>query len=169
MFQDIKSKLIPIFGDNLVAVEHIGSTSVPGMLAKPQIDILVMVKNIEAVKAIYPQMVSIGFTPRGDYIEQQEESFLLTDSSGKRLYSIHTMQQDNPHATMYIVFRDYLRSHEAARKQYIAKKLQLHKLYGASDYNAYDFGKEELLRELKADARSWYEALPSKRPGDLRR
>jgi len=39
-------------------------------------------------------------------------------------------------------------------------------LYGASDYNAYDFGKEELLRELKADARSWYEALPSKRPGE---
>src|SRR4051812_17508579 len=79
MFQDIKSKLVPIFGDNLVAIEHIGSTSVPGMLAKPQIDILVTTKNIEAVKAMYPQMISIGFTPRGDYIEQQEESFILAD------------------------------------------------------------------------------------------
>lgn len=163
MFQTVKSKLVPIFGDNLVGIEHIGSTAVPGMLAKPQIDVLVIVKSIDAVKAAYTQMISLGFIPRGDYIEQQEESFILNDDRGERLYNIHTMQQDNPHAAMYVIFRDYLRSHKTARQQYIAKKQELNKLYGSSDYNAYDFGKEEPLRRLKAKAQSWHDAATRKR------
>lgn len=153
-FQAIKPKLAEIFGSNALTIEHIGSTSIPDMVAKPQIDILVLVRNLEKVKSLYGAMELIGFKARGDYVGQQEESFVL-DRDGQRLYNVHAMEDGNPEAAMYITLREYLRNNSEARERYIAKKLELYRIHGANDYNSYDFGKEELVKQLKAEARDW--------------
>ncbi len=154
-FREYAERLKPIFGDNCIAIEHIGSTSVPGMVAKPQIDVLVIVKDLAKVKEVYESMKALGYVCKGDFTKKNEEYFTLDGSDGHRLVSVHTMQHDNWEAKMYIDFRDFLRSHEEARNRYIAKKLELNQKFTSQDYNSYDFGKGELIAQLREEARAW--------------
>ena len=78
MFTDYAGTIDEILGEEIVDLEHVGSTSVPGMSAKQQIDILVTVKNFEEVTNFYGTMTEKGFTPRGDYTNEGEEYFTRT-------------------------------------------------------------------------------------------
>ena len=66
-FEDEAALLRPVFGDNLVAMHHIGSTAIPGIHAKPVIDMLPVVKDIAAVDSLNPQMEALGYEPMGEY------------------------------------------------------------------------------------------------------
>jgi GrpB-like predicted nucleotidyltransferase (UPF0157 family) len=105
-FLKLKTDISPLYGDNLVDFQHIGSTSIPGMLAKPQIDVCAIVKNIDKVKAIRPEFEAVGYHAKGDYVEQQEEYFTFDDKDGVRKYNIHTLQIGNPAIEGYISYRE---------------------------------------------------------------
>ncbi len=146
-----------IFGDNVVKIEHIGSTSVTGMLAKPQIDVIVVVKDLKVVERFYQAMAIRGFQSFGNYIQKQEpeEYFTKNNTSGERTYSIHVMQDGNPEIEDTLNFRDYLRANAHARDAYIIQKQKLLSEFGAQDYNAYGRGKVDFLEDLKSKARDW--------------
>lgn len=156
-FENIKRQLVHIFAENLIAVEHIGSTSVPGMLAKPQIDVLVVVKDLARVRLDCGLMEQAGFKSWGDYIKKEypEEYFTKDNKGGVRLVSVHVMQLGNPEIEDYTIFRDYLRDNKRARDSYIAYKQFLLSKYSDRDYNSYGQGKVEFLEDLKAKAREW--------------
>lgn len=157
-FDEIVSNIKPIFGDNLVQIEHVGSTAVPGMIAKPTVDVSVVVKDLTSVSSGYEAMKELGFQPLGDFIQQAEpeEYFVLNgENSDDRLANIHVMQVGNPEIDDMITLRDFLRSDASAVDNYIKQKVLLMKQYGDNDYNAYSRNKRAFLEQLKADARHW--------------
>src|SRR3989344_2603757 len=90
-FFDYAGRLKPIIGDNLLEIEHMGSTSIEGMVAKPQIDILVIVKDLRLIKDNYEQFRAAGFVPRGtEYISTHDEDKHLYIETKRKLYAQHS-------------------------------------------------------------------------------
>jgi GrpB-like predicted nucleotidyltransferase (UPF0157 family) len=154
-FTTIARRVAPLLGDNLVEVEHIGSTSIEGMFAKPQIDVLVVVKNIDAVARVRGDFEKNGFISQGrGYVADDDEYFTEDGPEGKRLASVHILQEGNPKIRDYKVFRDYLKQHEADRNLYIETKRKLYKSY-ADSYAQYDGGKKDVIEAIRGRAREW--------------
>lgn len=144
-----------IFGDELLEIHHIGSTSIPEMVAKPQIDILILVKDFSKVKSFYNDMSNAGFTPRGtEYVGIGDEYFTEDASDGKRLSSIHVFQKGNSKGEEILNFRDYLSTHKEDRDLYISvKRVLFSKHY--NNYTEYDSGKGEVIKEIKSRINDW--------------
>ena len=158
-FLKTKELLTPLFGDNLVEIAHIGSTSVEGMWAKPQVDILVVVKNLNAVQEVYNSLITAGCTVHGrGYVAADDEYISIDNSYGERQVSIHTLGEGNPKIEEYKVFRDYLKEHSEERNQYIRTKKELFLLH-ERDYPAYYQGKKTLVEELLRRASIWSKIL----------
>lgn len=155
-FEELKLSLVPLFGNNLVDFHHIGSTSIPGMLAKAQIDVCAVVKSLQDVKLNRMKFEELGFEAKGDYVGQSEEYFTYTNNQGQRKYNVHTLQQGNPAIEGYLSFRDYLRQFSAKKEEYISIKEGLRRQYGENDYNSYDWKKGDLIKRLKSEALQWY-------------
>jgi len=148
-------KLKSIFGSEAVSIHHIGSTSIPGMVAKPQVDILVVVQNLANVKSYYGAMKAHGFTampPR--YIADDDEYFTENAPDGTRLVSVHTLEVGNPKIEMYFNFQNYLRDNKADRDLYIATKKALYKEHNGS-MDSYYSGKKHVIKEILARANKW--------------
>jgi GrpB-like predicted nucleotidyltransferase (UPF0157 family) len=154
-FLDAAEKLKPIFGENLIEIEHIGSTSIEGMVAKPQIDILVVVRDLDAVKNCYKSFIAVGYTPRGrGYTNKDDEYFTEDSLDGRRLTSVHTLQEGNPEIEGYKIFRDYLRVSQEDRKLYISTKRDL---YSSHHDNIAEYyrGKTSVIDSIQARANEW--------------
>ncbi len=155
-FLNSAAKIKPIFGDNLIRLEHIGSTSIEGMIAKPQIDILAIVKDLDVVKDCYAAFIESGFTSRGrGYVNADDEYFTEDSADGKRLTSVHTLQADNPKIEEYVAFRDYLQENLADRNLYIATKRNLYLLH-QDNYAEYGNGKKEVIAMIIDRAKKWF-------------
>ncbi len=154
-FLDAANKLKPIFGDNLVEIDHIGSTSIVGMVAKPQVDVLAVVKNLDAVKDQHDTFVKAGFVPKGRGYVAEDDEYMTEDSSdGKRLVSVHTFQEGNPKIAEYKNFRDYLQDNKKDRDLYITRKRELYSKH-SDNYADYDSGKKDVIAAIKTRAKDW--------------
>lgn len=154
IFLSTAEKIRPFFGDNLVSIEHIGSTAVEGMLAKPQVDLLVVVKDLDLVPKQYEEFRTAGYTPRGRGYAGIGDEYVTEDTpDGKRLVSIHIFPEGHPHIDEYRLFRDYLQSHAEERELYIQEKRRLYNLH-SDNYEEYAVGKGGLIDEIKARARA---------------
>lgn len=150
-----EAQIRPILGSNLISIEHIGSTAIEGMVAKPQIDILAVVKDLSKVPDVYQAFRDIGFTPKGrGYVEDDDEYICEDSPDGHRLTSVHVIQEGNPKVFGYRAFRDYLQTHDNERQHYISLKRQLSEKY-ADDYQEYNGRKAELIDDLKKRAVAW--------------
>jgi GrpB-like predicted nucleotidyltransferase (UPF0157 family) len=135
-------------------MEHIGSTSVPGMAAKPQIDVLVTVKDLAKLKDFYNPLAVAGFTARGDYTGEGEEYFTQDGPEGLRLSSVHVLPEDHVWAADLLRVRDYLRAHPAEAKAYSDTKLQAAATH-PDDYNAYYQAKLKVIQGIRQRAANW--------------
>lgn len=143
-----------IFGDLAISVEHVGSTAIPGMPAKPQIDILITVNNLSQVRSLYSTMIKSGFTPRGDYTGEGEEYFTEDTDAGIRLTSIHVLPNGHVWADDLVNVRDYLRTHAKERERYAAAKI------GAvtdhpGNYDEYYRSKLAVIQVIRQEAADW--------------
>ena len=157
-FAEYKQMLEEVFGDECVAVEHIGSTSIPNMTAKPQIDMLLIVKNIDHVAQYQEALSKEGFAYKGrEYVPRlvDHDYFVKDDADGKRLVSIHVVPDKHPEIHVWLSFRDYLRSHEEERELYLKTKRSLYQEY-KDDYHSYDSGKAAVVQEIYGRASEWY-------------
>lgn len=104
---------------NCLAVHHVGSTSVPGLAAKPKIDMLAVVKEpSEAISALE----AVGYTYRGEFNIPMHYGF---SKRGAVDVNLHVYEEGNPEIELNLVFRDYLRQHASARDAYSALKMSL--------------------------------------------
>lgn len=148
------NKIEPILGNEILSVHHVGSTSIPGMWAKPNIDVMVVVHDISKIKQYRTDMELAGYVARGDYSKIDEEYFTEDLPSGERVASIHVFQSGNPEIKKHLDFRDYLTTNEDARNRYIKLKKQLvhdRKVH----YRGYDDGKQKLISQLNKEAEAW--------------
>ena len=155
LFQDKARRLRAILGQDALSIEHVGSTSIPGTVAKPQVDILVTVTDLAKARSYYSALADAGFTPRGE--AGMGEEYFTEDAGDKRLTSVHVLPAGHAEAVEMVQLRDYLRAHPADRDRYVALKQRLQRRH-THDYVAYLKGKKHLLTELRALARQWAES-----------
>ncbi len=156
-FENRSDKIKPLFGENLLSIEHIGSTSIPGMLAKPTIDILVAVRNLDDVTERLQSFIDAGFTPQGrEYVGDGDEYITEDTPDGKRITNIHVLELGNPNIVAFREFREYLKVNEEDRNLYIETKKKLYTEHKQS-YRGYDLGKTETIKAIKERAHKWAE------------
>lgn len=108
-------------GPALLRIEHVGSTSIPGIMAKPIVDLLPVVRSESDLDASRPQMERLGYLWRGEFgIAGRRYSVLERD--GKRLFHVHIFAVGNDNITRMLAFRDYVRAHRDEALAYEAAK-----------------------------------------------
>ncbi|MFJ9576263.1 GrpB family protein [Streptomyces sp. NPDC101191] len=107
-------------GDPVARIDHIGSTSVPGLAAKPVIDIQISVASLEATDAFLRPLTEMGLVYRADNPERTKRYF--REPPGQRRTHVHVRQTGSFSQQFPLLFRDYLRCHTAAANEYAAAK-----------------------------------------------
>jgi GrpB-like predicted nucleotidyltransferase (UPF0157 family) len=156
-FADLRDDILAVGGDHIVAIEHFGSTSVPGLAAKPVIDIVVAVQTIDddgvalasALKLLGYQLFDSGMSGR---------LMLVRDESGVRAQHLHVLPLDRWELMSERLLRDWLLTHPADRDRYGALKLDL--AQQNIDGDTYTRAKTDLIQEL-VDAARAARGLPS--------
>lgn len=132
---------------NCIIIHHIGSTAVPGLSAKPIIDIICVVKNQE--NAIRP-LESLGFKYKGEYNIPLRYYF---DRSEGTQVNLHVYKEGHPEIELNLLFRDYLRQNSDAREQYAQLKENLLKDESSCEkinsiFTGYNLGKDSFIRKI---------------------
>lgn len=151
-FASEAEKLQQIFGDNVVAIHHIGSTSIPGMPAKPTIDIVLSVKSIDLVDQHNDAMADLGYEAWGEYRIPGRRFFVKGDD--KRTHHVHTFQVGSHDVTRHLNFRDYLIAHPDEAKAYADLKIKLAEAF-RHNRRGYVTHKQDFVKALEAKALCW--------------
>lgn len=152
MFEDEASKIKAVMNENIVRIHHIGSTSIPGMYAKPVIDILVEVHSIERVNLFNKEMMELGYDPKGENGIPNRRYF--SKGGDNRTHHVHIFQTGNPEIARHLQFRDYLIAHPEKAKEYGKLKVSLAEQFPVH-INQYIDGKDALVKELDRQAEKW--------------
>lgn len=153
IFNEEARLLRGIFGEEIINFEHFGSTAVPGMKAKPVIDMMCLVKDIKKIDTFNEQMHSLGYDVAGEWgIEGRR---LFRKGGENRTHHIHVYQQDNPHIPRHLVLRDYLRTHPEEVELYTCLKEELAQQYDGTAF--YSKAKKPFVMELERRAFDWFE------------
>jgi GrpB-like predicted nucleotidyltransferase (UPF0157 family) len=153
-FEQEAERLRALFGNELITIHHIGSTSVPGLAAKPIIDLLPLVRNIEFIDHQTPSLVAIGYKAWGEY-GLAGRRYFTKDRGIYRTHNIHVYQFDNPDVERHLAFCAYLRNHKQVCSQYEALKREVYARHPA-DIEAYNDGKKEWISQIEPVALEWY-------------
>ena len=153
MFEGEATLIRHILGSELLEIHHIGSTSVPGLAAKPIIDMMPVVKDITNIDRFNHQMMAIGYTPKGEYGILGRRFFYK--GNDERTHHIHVFQQGSEHIERHLAFRDYLRQHPLIAMKYGQLKQALATQY-ATDIDGYMEGKDAFIKEIETDALTWF-------------
>jgi GrpB-like predicted nucleotidyltransferase (UPF0157 family) len=143
-----------ILGEEFVCIHHIGSTAVPGLAAKPIIDLLPVVLNVNRIDALARKFEAAGYKAWGEY-GLQGRRYFTKDNGEHRAHNVHIFQKDNPDIERHLAFVAYLRSHEQARHDYAQLKREVYARHPA-DIDAYNLGKDAWIKRVEVIAVKWY-------------
>jgi len=107
-----------VLGSTLVIVHHIGSTSVPGLAAKPIIDLMPLVTTLTDLDRERGRIEALGYEWHGEYGIPGRRYCTLATENGIRAVQLHIFENNSPHAERHIALRDYLRAHPAVAAAY---------------------------------------------------
>ncbi|MEL6971157.1 MAG: GrpB family protein [Bacteroidota bacterium] len=137
----------------LVEVHHIGSTSVPGLAAKPIIDILPEVNDLALLDAKAPQMEALGYEVMGEYGIPGRRYF--RKGGDQRTHHLHAFLVGDAHAIRHLAFRDYLRAHPEVAKAYGELKREVAERSN-NNIETYGDGKDPFIKIHERKALEWY-------------
>lgn len=156
-FESIKKLISEIFGDKALQIEHVGSTSIPDMKAKPLIDVLIIVKDVKNLSQETLAMIDSGYEWGENYIAPGTLLFFKTGPDGEKLENIHVCKVGAPKARQFLIMRDFFRTFPEKAKQYADLKesnFQKH----PDDYPAYRAAKAPFLEQMEKEAYKWEES-----------
>lgn len=149
-FERVRALVWPVVEETALAIEHIGSTSVEGLAAKPIVDVDVVVAHESNVPTAVAALETLGYHHEGDLGVPGREAFVQPEGLPEHhLYVV--VQGSQPHRD-HVDFRNYLRANPATAARYANEKRRLAHLL-ASDRDAYVSGKASLVQEVLASAR----------------
>jgi len=164
MAQELADRL-RVLGPNLRDVHHIGSTSVPGLAAKPIIDLMPLVASLEELDRARGLVEALGYSWHGELGIPGRRYCALTDESGARRAQLHFFRWDSPHAVRHIAFRDYLRAHPDVARAYEGEKRRARDAH-PGDSHAYSDEKAAWVGAREAEAVAWFAGRQgAQRPG----
>jgi GrpB-like predicted nucleotidyltransferase (UPF0157 family) len=154
-FTEEARDLQALFAGQMLSIHHFGSTSIPGICAKPIIDILLIVRDIEAVDALVPRLEKLGYHAVGEY-GISGRRFFYKGNDDLRSHHLHIYESGNPHILRHLVFRDYMRSHPMTARDYARLKEELAHQF-PEDMDSYIAGKNAFVKEHEKKALDWWE------------
>ena len=146
-FEAIKTELDDALGDLILAVEHVGSTSVEGLSAKPCIDIDVVIPDYTAFNAVVERLTSIGYRHEGDLGIPDREAFDYADKPHLQKHHLYVCPKYSAELHRHLTFRDFLRGNPDAAKQYGRVKEEAAMLF-PDDIDGYIHHKSPCIEEL---------------------
>lgn len=141
-----------VIGRYISVIEHIGSTAVPGLAAKPIIDMLIGVKSLSDSPRFVPRLELLGYVyvPKHE-VDLPERRYLYKQRRGEDTFHLHMVEPQSEFYRRHIAFRDYLRSHPETVAEYAALKLRLAHEFG-SDRAGYTDAKTEFIQSIERKA-----------------
>jgi len=122
-FGNLRDFVIPSISDIVLTIEHVGSTSVPGLPAKPKVDMDVVVATRNDVQTAIERLATLGYVHEGDLGNNGREAFI--PPNGLPWHHLYVCTVDNAEYRRHILFRDYLRNHHQEAKEYGDLKMRL--------------------------------------------
>ncbi len=146
-FLTIKKELLGVLGDLALSIEHVGSTSVVGLPAKPIIDIDVVINSVDELDSAIQKLASIGYKFEGDLGIADRYAFQYNDKEHLQEHHLYVCPKTSKELHRHIVFRDYLRTHPHDAVVYGNIKKEAAKLY-PNDIEQYIQYKASCISEL---------------------
>jgi len=138
----------------LVAVHHIGSTAVPGLVAKPIIDLMPLVTDLASLDLERGAVEALGYEWYGE-MGIAGRRYCKQDIGGRRVAQLHFFAMGDPGAHRHLAFRDYLRAHPGIAAAYAAEKRRARDLH-PGDHQAYGAERQAWIDRVEAEALAWY-------------
>lgn len=149
-FEKIKEELLDALKGHIIAIEHVGSTSVEGLAAKPIIDIDIIIKDYNSFEIIKAKLAGIGYSHEGDLGIKDRQTFKYTDKPHLMKHHLYVCPEYSEELKRHIAFRNYLRANKEDRDWYAEVKLLAAKYY-PEDIDSYMKAKKpcgaEILRK----------------------
>jgi GrpB-like predicted nucleotidyltransferase (UPF0157 family) len=153
-FQTERDNLVLAVPMKIKGIHHIGSTSVPGLAAKPIIDIMLEVADVEALDKLRHCFEALGYECMGEF-GIAGRRFFRKGRPNRRTHHIHAFEVDSIGARRHLAFRDYMRAHPQIAAEYEALKRAI--AAGCDgDIERYCDGKAEFVREHERLALDWW-------------
>ena len=139
----------------IVGIYHIGSTSVAGIKAKPILDFVMEVEDLDDVIEALAEFKTLGYINKGEYGIPGRQ-FFTRDTDGGRTHHFHVFQVGHPDIERHTVFRDFLRANPDAAREYEKLKEKLAKQFPKQSGN-YTAAKSDFILSMDEVARYWLE------------
>lgn len=117
-YEKIKQEIKSVAGDLIIGIEHVGSTSVEGLSAKPCIDIDVIIKDYSVFNVVVKRLESIGYIHEGNLGIEDREAFRYTNKPHLQEHHLYVCPQQSEELHRHITFRNFLRNNPEAVKKY---------------------------------------------------
>jgi GrpB-like predicted nucleotidyltransferase (UPF0157 family) len=162
-YESERDRILAATSDIVVGIEHFGSTSVPGMVAKPIIDILVVVRNFTLSSEDIERLRRLGYEGFG---EAGVAGRLYFRKRSAQSYNLAIVEWGKDHWNNNLTLRDYLRSHPEVAACYAAHKRQIYE-NGDKTLLAYSDEKAGIMRELLTKSLQWEKSMRTRKATDL--
>lgn len=154
IFEREKARILGVIGKKVVAIEHVGSTAVPGLGAKPIIDIMVGIRHLSDAEGCIGPLETIGYEYSPEYeVSIPERRYFRKGPSNvpNKHYHLHMVEYDSDFWRRHLLFRDCLRAHPHAARAYHRLKKELAAKY-RFDREAYTEAKTLFIESIVAKA-----------------
>ncbi len=146
-FEKINGEIEEAIGDLILGIEHVGSTSVEGMSAKPCIDFDVVIKDYSVFDDIVRKLETIGYIHEGNLGIKDREAFKYSDKPHLMMHHLYVCPQYSEELYRHITFRDFLRNNPEAVRKYSLIKEKAAELF-PNDIDGYIEYKSPCIEEL---------------------
>ena len=152
-FENERIRLQPLLSGINLKIEHVGSTAVPGLGAKPIIDIMLGVDHLSQIEKRIPAFEKIGYlyVPEIEAMMPEDRFFFRQDTVETRVYQLHGVELSSNFWRDHLLFRDYLRTHPEVAEQYLQQKCKSAEQF-RDDRAAYTKSKSEFIAAVLAEA-----------------
>ena len=146
-FEEIKNEIKSAAGDLIADIQHVGSTSVEGMYAKPCIDIDVIIEDYSVFDAVVKRLEAIGYIHEGNLGIIDREAFAYTGKEHLQKHHLYVCPKSSKELHRHITFRDFLRKNPDVAEKYSAVKKEAAKLF-TDDIEKYIEYKSPCIKEI---------------------
>jgi GrpB-like predicted nucleotidyltransferase (UPF0157 family) len=151
-----EERLRSVLGEVLLAVHHIGSTAIPGIVAKPILDLMPVVHDLAAFDRAASAIEAIGYRMHGENrIQGRRYCTVDAPAQGRCMVHAHIFAEDDQHIVRHLAFRNYMREHPSEARLYESEKMRCRDLY-PDESGAYSSAKSAWVMAAEQRALAWY-------------
>ena len=154
LYEEERDRILAVVGDLVVAIEHVGSTAVPGLGGKPIIDIMPWVRSLADAERCIEPLEGIGYEYVPEYNDLlPERRYFHKGPPQGRTHHLHMVEQTGEFWDRHLLFRDWLRTHPQDAQEYYRLKKELAARFGR-DREGFTDAKTPFIESIVARARS---------------